>query len=332
MKSFVFAGVLAGVAVLAAPVATQAEDPILIRFSHVVAENTPKGIGALMLQQLVEERLGGRVVVEVYPSSQLYNDDKVMEALLLGDVELAAPSLSKFGAFTSQLAVFDLPFLFDDLDAVDRFTGSDAGQALLTSMTGDDILGIGFWNNGMKQLSADVALRTPADAEGLKFRIQPSDVLEAQFEAVGANPEKMAFSEVYQALQTGVVDGQENTWSNIYSQRYFEVQDYITESNHGLLAYMLVTNNEFWNGLPDDVRTELDAILAEVTAEVNRLALEKDMQDRQAVVDAGMAEVITLTPEEVAGWRNVMQPVWEQFSDDIGQDLIDAASASNNAS
>ncbi|MEZ5669005.1 MAG: TRAP transporter substrate-binding protein [Alphaproteobacteria bacterium] len=319
-------------ALIAAAAPAQADDPIVIRFSHVVAENTPKGIGALMFQQLVEERLGGRVVVEVYPNSQLYNDDKVMEALLLGDVELAAPSLSKFGAFTSQLAVFDLPFLFDDLDAVDRFTGSEAGQAMLTSMTGDDILGLGFWNNGMKQLSANVPLRSPADADGLKFRIQPSDVLEAQFEAVGANPEKMAFSEVYQALQTGVVDGQENTWSNIYSQRYFEVQNYITESNHGLLAYMLVTNNAFWSGLPDDVRTELDAIVAEVTAEVNRLALEKDLQDRQAVIDAGMAEVIELTPEEVAGWRDAMQPVWAQFADDIGQELIDAAAASNGSS
>jgi C4-dicarboxylate-binding protein DctP len=315
---------------LAAADATASE--IVIKFSHVVAEHTPKGQGAEMFKKLVEERLPGKVRVEVYPNSQLFGDAKEMEALELGDVQLIAPSLSKFDRYTHKLQIFDLPFLFDDMAAVDRFQNSKPGQELLTHIRDDGYLGLAYWHNGLKQLSANKPLRKPEDARGLKFRIQASDVLLAQFEAIGANPQKMAFAEVYQALQVGTVDGQENTWSNIYSQKFFEVQKYITESNHGLLDYMLVTNTDFWEDLPDDVRGELEKIVAEVTVEVNKLANQLNDEDKQRIIESGRTEVIQLTPEERAAWKQAMQPVWEKFSDDIGDDLIEAAKASNASS
>jgi C4-dicarboxylate-binding protein DctP len=319
---------LAGLALPAA----EAGAEIVIKFSHVVAESTPKGQGALLFKKLAEERLPGEVKVEVYPNSQLFGDAKEMEALALGDVQIIAPSLSKFDKFTKQLQVFDLPFLFDDIAAVDRFQQSDAGKDLLTSMEDLGYVGLGYWHNGMKELSASKPLRTPADAAGLKFRIQASDVLLAQFEALDSNPQKMAFAEVYQALQVGTVDGQENTWSNIYTQKFFEVQPYITETDHGVIDYMVVTNSEFWNGLPDDIRTELETIMDEVTAEVNKLAEDLNQQDKQKIVDSGRSEIITLTPEQRAEWVSAMQPVWDQFREDIGQDLIDAAKSANTSS
>jgi len=312
--------------------AAPADAEIVIKFSHVVAEGTPKGQGALLFKKLAEERLPGQVKVEVYPNSQLFGDAKEMEALALGDVHLIAPSLSKFDKFTKQLQVFDLPFLFDDVAAVDRFQASETGQELLTSMTDLGFLGLGYWHNGMKQLSAGKPLRTPADAAGLKFRIQASDVLLAQFEALQANPQKMAFAEVYQALQVGTVDGQENTWSNIYTQKFYEVQPYITETNHGIIDYMVVANAEFWSGLDDDVRTELEAIMDEVSVEVNRLAEELNQQDKQKIIDSGRSEIIQLTPEERAAWVEAVQPVWDQFKEDIGEEIVEAARAANGAS
>lgn len=305
---------------------------IVIKFSHVVADNTPKGQGAQLFKKLVEERLAGKVKVEVYPNSSLFGDAKELEALALGDVQLLAPSLSKFDRYTPKLAVFDLPFLFDDIQAVDRFQASDNGKELLKSMEDSGFLGLGYWHNGMKQLSANKPLRLPADAAGLKFRIQASDVLLAQFEALNANPQKMAFAEVYQALQVGTVDGQENTWSNIYSQKFYEVQPYITESNHGVLDYLLMTSTEFWEGLPEDVRAELETIVAEVSTEVNRIAGELNAADRQKIAESGVTEIIELTPEERTAWKQAMQPVWEKFQEDIGVELIEAAKASNGAS
>ncbi len=302
---------------------------IVIKFSHVVADNTPKGQGAQLFKKLVEERLAGKVKVEVYPNSSLFGDAKELEALALGDVQLLAPSLSKFDRYTPKLAVFDLPFLFDNIEAVDRFQASDEGKELLKSMEDSGFLGLGYWHNGMKQLSANKPLRVPADAAGLKFRIQASDVLLAQFEALNANPQKMAFAEVYQALQVGTVDGQENTWSNIYSQKFYEVQKYITESNHGVLDYLLLTSTEFWEGLPDDIRTELEAIVAEVSTEVNRLAGELNAGDRQKIAESGVSEIIELTPDERKAWKDAMKPVWEKFQDGIGVELIEAAQTSN---
>lgn len=310
-------------------VSTAMAAPITIKFSHVVAENTPKGQMANKFKDLVAERLDGKVVVEVFPNSQLFGDNKVLEAMLLGDVQIAAPSLSKFSRYTKSLQVFDLPFLFKDMAAVEKFQKSPAGQELLMSMEKKGLVGLGYIHNGLKQLSASKPLRVPADADGLKFRIQASDVLAAQFEALGSVPLKKPFSEVFTLLQTKAIDGQENTWSNIYSKKFFEVQDYITESNHGLIDYLIVTSAEFWNGLPDDIRMEVKKALDEAVLFGNKVAAEKDTGDRQKVVDSKRSEIITLSDAERAQWVEVMKPVWKQFEEEIGKDLIDAAFASN---
>ncbi|QGM80200.1 TRAP transporter substrate-binding protein [Otariodibacter oris] len=306
-----------------------ANDPIVIKFSHVVANETPKGQGALLFQKLVDERLADKVKVEVYPNSSLYGDGKEMEALLLNNVQMLAPSLAKFDKYTSKVQLFDLPFLFDDIKAVERFEKSEAGKSLLNSMKDKGITGLAYWNNDLKQLSANKELREPRDARGLKFRVQNSDVLDAQFKALRAIPRKMAFGEMYQGLQTGVVNGAENPYSNIYSQKVYEVQKYITESNHGLLSYMLIVNTKFWDGLPEDIRTELEKILEEVTTEVNKQSHELNLGDKQKIIDSGSTEIITLTPKEREKWREMVKPVWKEFEPAIGADLIKAAEASN---
>jgi len=304
--------------------------PIVIKFSHVVAEATPKGQGALKFKEVAEKLLPGKVEVQVFPSSQLFGDAKELEALLLGDVQFIAPSLSKFDRYTKKLQLFDLPFLFDDIAAVDRFQHSPQGKALLDSMTSKGIQGLGYWHNGMKELSTDKdQLKRPEDVKGLKFRIQPSDVLEAQFRALDANPQKMAFSEVYQALQTGVVDGQENTWSNIYSQKFYEVQKTIAVTNHGVIDYMVITNAAWWNGLPADVRSGLRQAMDEATKYSNQLAVELNEKDRKRIAEAGKAKIQELSKDDVAAWRKAMEPVWKKFEGDIGKDLIDAALKAN---
>ncbi|MFZ1415923.1 MAG: TRAP transporter substrate-binding protein [Defluviicoccus sp.] len=312
--------------------AANAADPIVIKYSHVVAENTPKGQAANKFKELAEARLPGKVKVEVFPNSQLFDDDKVLEAMLLGDVHLAAPALSKFEQFTPQLQVFDLPFLFTDMDAVDRFQQSAAGQKLFRSMEKKGLIGLGYIHNGMKQISAHNPLRVPADASGKKFRVMQSDVLLAQFAALNATAVKKPFSEVFTLLQTKAIDGQENTYSNMYSQKFFEVQPYITESNHGLLDYMVVASAEFWSGLPADVRTTLEAALAEANAYGNKIAAELNEGDKQKIIASGRSQVLILTPEERAKWVELMKPVWKKFEDEIGKDLIEAAVASNTRS
>jgi C4-dicarboxylate-binding protein DctP len=308
-------------------------DPIKIKFSHVVAEATPKGQGALLFKQEVEKRLPGKVVVEVYPNSSLFGDAKEMEALALGDVQIIAPSLSKFDKFTKKLQVFDLPFLFDDIQAIDRFQKSKLGQSLLEdSIKAKGYKGLAYWHNGLKQLSANKPLKLPTDAKGLKFRIQPSNVLLAQFQALGANPQKMAFAEVYQALQVGTVDGQENTWSNIYSQKFHEVQKHITETGHGVIDYMVVANAGFWDKLPKDIRAELDKIMAEVTEKTNKIANDFNEADKKKIVAAGTSQIHKLSKEEAAQWRKAMEPVYKQFEAEIGKDLIQAALAANKGS
>jgi C4-dicarboxylate-binding protein DctP len=311
----------------------QAADPIVIKFAHVVAENTPKGQGALMFQKMVgaDPLLKDRVKIEVYPNSSLFGDGKEMEALLLGDVQLLAPSLAKFEQYTKQLQIYDLPFLFDDLAAVDRFQQGPQGKALLTSMDDKGIHGLAYWHNGLKQLSANKKVILPKDARGLKFRVQASSVLEAQFVAIHANPRKMSFAEVYQGLQTGTVNGTENTWSNYESQKVNEVQPFFTETNHGLIDYMVITNAKFWNGLPEDIRTELQKIMDQVTVEVNKQAEALNNTARQKIIDAKTSEIDPLTAEQRQQWREAMRPVWDKFSDEIGADLIKAADASNKA-
>lgn len=304
-------------------------EPIIIKFAHVVADNTPKGQGALLFKKLAEERLPDKVQVEVYPNSSLFGDGKEMEALLLGDVHMLAPSLAKFEHYAKAIQIYDLPFLFDDLAAADRFQSSPEGKALLSSMEDKNITGLAYWHNGTKQMSANKALREPSDARGLKFRVQASRVLEEQFKIVRANPRKMSFAEVYQGLQTGVVNGTENTWSNYESQKVHEVQKYITQSDHGLIDYMVITNTKFWRGLPDDVRRELAQIMDEVTIEVNRQADELNQKAKRTIAESGKSEIIELTSAQRAQWREAMRPVWKKFEDEIGVDLIKAAEAAN---
>ncbi len=302
---------------------------IVVKFSHVTnTDRHPKGIAASLLMERVNAEMDGTMCVEVYPNSTLYNDDQVLEAMLQGDVQLAAPSLSKFETFTKQFRIFDLPFMFVNMDAVDAFQGSETGQAMMNSMQRRGLQGLGFWHNGMKQFSANVPLIAPTDAEGLKFRVQTSDVLVAQMEALNASPQPMAFSEVYGALQTGVVDGQENTWSNIYGQKFFEVQDGTTETNHGVLDYLVVASVDWLDSLDADTRDQFLTIFNDVTAERNAAVGEVDAANRQAVLDAG-AVIRELTPEQRQAWVDAMQPVWTQFLDDVGQENIDAAQAIN---
>ena len=303
--------------------------PMIIKYSHVVAVVTPKGQAAIKFKELAEKKLPGKVEVQVFPNSQLFGDGKEMEALILGDVQIIAPSLAKFGKYTPKIQIFDLPFLFSDLAAVDRFQASKEGQSLLNSMTKKGITGLGYLHNGMKQLSANKPLGMPGDAKGLKFRIQASDVLESQFKAVGANPQKLAFAEVYQALQTGVVDGAENPWSNIYSKKFHEVQGYIMESNHGVLDYMVITNTKWWDGLPADVRKGLAEAMKESIAFGNKVANDEDATFRAKVIADNKAKVLPMTKEHLTAWRTAMQPVWKQFEGDIGADLIQAAQKAN---
>ena len=319
---------LAGLVFAMAGAAAQAE-PIVIKFSHVVAESTPKGIGALMFKRLVEERLPGKVTVEVYPNSTLYGDADELAALRNNDVQLLAPSLAKFEQYTKQVQVYDLPFLFDDLEAVNRFQKRAKGRQLLRAMEHENITGLAYWHNGMKQLSATRALRVPSDASGLTFRIQPSAVLESQFAQLGASTKKLPFAEVYASLQNGTVQGAENPWSNIYSKKMHTVQPYIAETNHGVLDYMLVSNTRFWFGIPHHIRTELEGIIDEVTYVVNRAAEDANQADRERIRQAGTSEIITFTAEEREAWREAMRPVWQEFESVIGEDIIKAAQTVN---
>ncbi len=298
---------------------------IVVKFSHVTnTDKHPKGIAASLLEKRVNEEMDGTMCMEVFPNSTLYNDNKVLEAMLQGDVQLAAPSLSKFEKFTKKFRIFDLPFMFKDINAVEAFQASDAGQGLLDSMQRRGLQGLAYWHNGMKQMSANVPLIEPSDANGLKFRVQSSDVLVAQMEAIGGSPQKMAFSEVYGALQQGVVDGQENTWSNIYGKKFFEVQDGVTETNHGIIDYLVVTSVDWLDSLEPEVRDQFLTILSEVTETRNKESTEVNEAAKQAIIDAG-GTVRQLDADQRAKWVEAMKPVWDQFKDDVGQENIDAA-------
>ncbi len=323
-----------GAALLATTVSGQAlaacdDGEIKIKFSHVTnTDKHPKGIAATLLEKRVNEEMNGKACMEVFPNSTLYDDNKVLEAMLNGDVHMAAPSLSKFEKFTKKFRVFDLPFMFENIEAVDRFQNSEDGEKLKNAMRRKGLKGLAFWHNGMKQLSANKPLIVPADAKGLKFRVQASDVLVAQFEQLGANPQKMSFKEVYGGLQTKVIDGQENTWSNIYGKKFFEVQDGVTESNHGIIDYLVVTSTEWWDGLPDDVRSQLAAILKDVTKTRNAESFKVNQENKAKILEAG-GVVRTLTAEQRAQWVDTLKPVWAKFTDDVGEDVIAAAQASN---
>lgn len=302
-----------------------AAEPIVIKFSHVVAPNTPKGKAAERFKQLAEERTNGRVRVEVYPNSQLYKDREEMEALQLGAVQMLAPSLSKFGPLgVREFEVFDLPYIFPNKETLYRTMDGEIGRKLFAKLESKGILGLAYWDNGFKQMSANRPLRTVEDFKGLKMRIQSSKVLEAQMRALGANPQVMAFSEVYTALQQGVVDGTENPVSNFYTQKMHEVQKHLTISDHGYLGYAVIVNKRFWEGLPRDIRATLEQAMKEATEYERDIAQKENDEALARVKAAGTTEVYVLPLEGRLAWHKVLLPVHEQFMDVIGRDTIHA--------
>jgi len=305
------------------PVAAYAQQPIVIKFSHVVAVDTPKGKAAEYFKKLAEERTKGRVKVEVYPNSALFKDGEEMEALQLGSVQILAPSLAKFGPLGArEFEVFDLPYIFDDYDELHKVTQGPLGAALLEKLESKGIVGLAYWDNGFKLMSANKPIRLPADYKGLKMRIQSSKVLGDEMKALGAIPQVMAFSEVYQALQTGVVDGTENPPSNFYTQRMHEVQKYAALTEHGYLGYAVIVNKKFWDGLPADIRTTLEGAMKETTKYANDIARKENDDALEAVRKSGKTEIIQLTPEQKAQMKQALLPVHKQNESRIGKDTI----------
>lgn len=302
-----------------------AQAPILIKFSHVVAPDTPKGKGSLKFQELAEKYTAGKVKVEVYPNSQLFKDKEELEALQLGAVQMLAPSLAKFGPLGArEFEVFDLPFLFKDRAALQKITKGDVGKDMFARLTDKGIIGLAYWDNGFKIFSANSPIKNPDDMLGLKIRIQSSKVLEAQMKAVGALPQVMAFSEVYQALQTGVVDGQENTASNMFTQKMHEVQKHTILTNHGYIGYAVIVNKKFWDGLPGDIRSQLDKAMAEATDYANAIS-EKENDDALADMrKSGKTAIYTPTEAERKAWVKAMMPVHKDVASRVGQPVIDA--------
>jgi len=314
----------ASVAALALTGPASAQAPIIIKFSHVVATDTPKGKASEKFKELAEKYTGGKVKVEIYPNSTLYKDKEELEALQLGSVQMLAPSNSKFGPLgIREFEVFDLPYILPDLKTLRKVTEGPLGLRLLKLLDSKGITGLAYWDNGFKQMSANKKLVAPADYQGVKFRIQSSRVLQAQFKALGSLPQVMAFGEVYQALQTGVVDGQENTWSNIYTQKMHEVQKYITETNHGYIGYVVIVNKKFWDDLPADIRDQLSKAMKEAT-DFNNTQSQKENDDALAEIrKSGKSEIIKLTPEQDEAMRKAMEPVYKDAAGRVGQPLID---------
>ena len=300
-----------------------AEQPIVIKFSHVVANDTPKGKGADYFKKIAEERTRGRVKVEVYPNSQLYRDKEELEALSLGAVQMLAPSLAKFGPLgVTAFEVFDLPYIFDSYAELHRVTQGTVGRGLLKRLEAKGILGLAYWDNGFKVMSANRELRSPADFEGLRMRIQSSKVLDAQMRALGANPQELSFSEVYQALKTGVVDGTENPPSNLYTQRMHEVQKYVTVSNHGYLGYAVIVNKKFWESLPAEIRRTLEGAMNDATAFANDIAKSENDRALEAVKKSGATRIISLTQEQKRSWKKALVKVHQESEARIGRGLI----------
>jgi C4-dicarboxylate-binding protein DctP len=323
MRTFAIAASIAVLALgLTGPASAQA--PIIIKFSHVVATDTPKGKASEKFKELAEKYTGGKVKVEIYPNSTLYKDKEELEALQLGSVQMLAPSNSKFGPLgIREFEVFDLPYILPDLKTLRKVTEGPLGARLLKLLEPKGITGLAYWDNGFKEMSANKKLVTPADYQGVKFRIQSSRVLQAQFKSLSSLPQVMAFSEVYQALQTGVVDGQENTWSNIYTQKMHEVQKYITETNHGYIGYVVIVNKKFWDDLPADIRDQLTKAMKEAT-DFNNTQSQKENEDALAEIrKSGKSEIIKLTPEQDEAMRKAMEPVYKDAAGRVGQPLID---------
>jgi len=318
---FVLAAAAAAMLSFGGPAAAQ--QPIVIKFSHVVALDTPKGKGAEYFKKLAEERTKGRVKVEVYPNSTLFKDGEEMEALQLGSVQMLAPSLAKFGPLgVREFEVFDLPYIFDNYDELHKVTSGPVGQALFKKLESKGIIGLAYWDNGFKDMSANKPLKLPADYKGLKMRIQSSKVLGDEMKALGAIPQVMAFSEVYQALQTGVVDGTENPPSNFYTQKMHEVQKYLALTDHGYLGYAVIVNKKFWDGLPADIRTTLEGAVKDATKYANDIAKKENDDALEAVKKSGRTQIITLTPEEKAAMKKALIAVHKENESRVGKETI----------
>ncbi|QQN62986.1 TRAP transporter substrate-binding protein [Bradyrhizobium diazoefficiens] len=323
MRTFAAVASILGLALgLAGP--ASAQSPIIIKFSHVVAADTPKGKASEKFKELAEKYTNGKVKIEVYPNSSLYKDKEELEALQLGSVQMLAPSNSKFGPLgIREFEVFDLPYILPDLKTLRKVTEGPLGAKLLKLLEPKGITGLAYWDNGFKQMSANKKLVAPSDYQGVKFRIQSSRVLQAQFKALGSLPQVMAFSEVYQALQTGVVDGQENTWSNIYTQKMHEVQKYITETNHGYIGYVVIVNKKFWEDLPADIRDQLSKAMKEATDFNNAQSQKENDAALAEIKKSSKSEIVKLTPEQDDAMRKAMEPVYKEAASRIGQPLID---------
>jgi C4-dicarboxylate-binding protein DctP len=318
-----FSIALAAAAMLALGSAS-AQQPIAIKFSHVVALDTPKGKGAEYFKKLAEERTKGRVKIEVYPNSQLYKDGEEMEALQLGSVQILAPSVAKFGPLgVREFEVFDLPYIFDTFAELHKITDGSVGKLLFQKLESKGIIGLAYWDNGFKDFSANKPLKLPTDAKGLKMRIQSSKVLDSEIRALGGIPQVMAFSEVYQALQTGVVDGTENPPSNFYTQKMNEVQKYLTMTDHGVIEYAVIVNKKFWEGLPADIRTILEGAMKDATKYANDIAKDENDKALAAVKATGKTEIVMLTAEGKAAWKKALVPVHREMESRIGKDIID---------
>jgi C4-dicarboxylate-binding protein DctP len=303
--------------------AAQAQQPIVIKFSHVVAVDTPKGKAAEYFKKLAEERTKGKVKVEVYPNSTLFKDGEELEALQLGSVQMLAPSLAKFGPLgVREFEVFDLPYIFDSYDELHKVTSGPVGQGLFKKLEGKGLVGLAYWDNGFKDMSANKPIRVPADYKGLKMRIQSSKVLGDEIKALGAIPQVMAFSEVYQALQTGVVDGTENPPSNFYTQKMNEVQKYLALTDHGYLGYAVIAQKKFWDGLPADVRTALESAMKDSTKYANDIAKKENEDALEAVRKTGKTEIITLTPEQKAAMKKALIVVHKDNEARVGKDTL----------
>jgi C4-dicarboxylate-binding protein DctP len=322
MRTLILAAASAVALAVAGP--ASAQSPIIIKFSHVVASNTPKGAAAEKFKELAEKYTDGKVKVEIYPNSTLYKDKEELEALQLGAVQMLAPSNSKFGPIgVREFEVFDLPYILPDLATLRKVTDGPLGARLLKLLEPKGMTGLAYWDNGFKVMTANKKLVAPADYKGLKFRIQSSKVLEAQFRSLGSIPQVMAFGEVYQALQTGVVDGQENTASNIYTQKMHEVQKYLTLTSHGYIGYVVVVNKKFWDGLPADIRGQLEKAMKEATAFGNGQSVKENDDALAEIKKAGKTEIVTLTPEQDAAMRKAMDPAYKDVASRVGQPLID---------
>jgi C4-dicarboxylate-binding protein DctP len=316
---------LVACALSATPLVASAQQPIVIKFSHVVALDTPKGLGAEFFKKKAEELTKGKVKVEVYANSTLYKDKEEMEALQLGAVQMLAPSLAKFGPLgVKEFEAFDLPYIFNDYDALRKITNGATGKLLLSKLEPKGIRGLAYWDNGFKSFSANTPIRTPADLKGKKLRIQSSKVLEEQIRSLGALPQVMAFSEVYQALQTGVVDGTENPISNLYTQKMHEVQKHLTVTDHGYLGYAVIVNKKFWDGLPTDIRKQLEDAMEQSTRYANQIAKVENDNALEKVKKSGKTEVYVPSAEERLAFKKAMLPVHQKMESRIGKALIES--------